>query len=249
MNENIKTTGIIIGKRDFMEADKVLIVFTKDLGKIQVKAKGLRKMTAKMAGHLEMFNHVELELIKGRSFYIVIGAQILESFNSIKTDLDRTGVFYYFCEILDKILEEGVSHKNTFKFLMDLLEKLKTPEEDALLLTLFFEINVLAYLGFKPEFMVCVGCREDISGHKFYFSSEKGGVLCETCSEKDFFVNNISPNSIKLMRIVLSNQYDILKSIKMDRSVPLEIKSMNKYFIEHILGRELKSAGFINGLK
>jgi len=245
MNESYKTTGIIIGKRDFMEADKLLVVFTSDLGKIQIKAKGLRRTLAKMAGHLEMFNFVELELIKGKTFYIVIGAQIIDGFSTIKESYEKIGIYYYLCEVLDKILEEKVRHKNTFDFLLDILEELKKEDADTLLITIFFELNVLSYLGFKPEFLVCVGCRDDISGHKFYFSEEKGGIICETCSGDDFYSNKISQNAIKLMRLIVEKDFGFIKKIKMERSTPEEVKRINSFFLEHVLGRELKSKQFL----
>jgi len=245
MNESYKTRGIIIGKRDFGEADKLLIVFTEELGKIQVKAKGLKRALAKMAGHLEMFNYVELELIKGKSFFIVIGAQSIDSFSEIKEDFEKMGIYYYICEIMDKILEEGVRHKNTFGFLLGILNNLKKNGTSSILLTIFFELNVLSYLGFKPEFLVCVGCRDDVGGHSFFFSPEKGGVLCETCGGNDCFSSKISQNAIKLMRLVVANSFDFIEKINMDESVPQEVKKVDEYFIEHVLGRELKSKKFL----
>lgn len=246
MNQSYKTIGIIIGKRDFGEADKILIVFTQDLGKIQIKAKGLKRALAKMAGHLEMFNLVQLELIKGKTFYIVIGAELLDGFAEIKANFEKVGLFYYFCEVLNKILEEGVRHKNTFGFFLNVLNELKKEDADLLLVVIYFELNILSHLGFKPEFLVCVGCREKIAGHSFYFSHERGGILCETCSQSDFFSSQISPSSVKLMRLILAEGFGFLGKIKMNREVPEEVKKINAYFLEHILGRELKSKKFLN---
>jgi DNA repair protein RecO (recombination protein O) len=246
INKSYKTIGIIIGKRDFMEADKILIVFTQDLGKIQIKAKGLKRSLAKMAGHLEMFNLVQLELIKGKTFYIVIGAQLIDGFTEIKSDFEKIGIYYYFCEVLDKILDEGVRHKNTFAFFLSVINKLNQKDSNNLILTCFFELNILSYLGFKPEFLVCVGCREDIGGHKFFFSQERGGVLCETCGEQDFFADLLTPNAVKLMRVILARDLGLLERVKMEPSIPEEVKKINGYFLEHILGRELKSKQFLN---
>jgi len=246
MNTSHKTTGIIIGKRDFGEADKILVVFTQDLGKIQVKAKGLKRALAKMAGHLEMFNLVKLELIKGKTFYIVIGAELIDGFTEIKQDFEKTGIYYYFCEVLNKILEEGVRHKNTFAFFLSVINKLNQKDSSNLILTVFFELNILSHLGFKPEFLVCVGCREDIGGHKFYFSQERGGVLCESCGQDDFFADLLTPNAVKLMRVILARDFSLLERVKMEPSIPAEVKKINGFFLEHILGRELKSKQFLN---
>lgn len=245
MNKSYKTTGIIIGKRDFLEADKILTIFTRDLGKIQVKAKGLKRTLAKMAGHLEMFNLVDLELIKGKTFYIVIGAQLINGFVEIKENYEKMGIYFYFCEVLNKILEERVRHKNTFEFFLNVLNELKKEDANLLLVAIYFELNILSHLGFKPEFLVCVGCRENIGGHKFYFSRERGGVLCESCGQNDFFADLLTPNAVKLMRVILAHNLGVLKKIKMESSIPEEVKKINGFFLEHILGRELKSKKFL----
>ncbi len=245
MNEFYRTKGIVIGKRDFFEADKILTVFTEDMGKIVVKAKGIKKIKAKMAGHLETFNYVDLELVKGHTFHIVTGAQVIKSFDNIKNDFERIGVFYYITEVLSKILAENAPQRNLFQFLLSITTRLEEENVNFLLLLLFFELNVLDFLGFKPEIVVCVGCRENIRGHHFYFSDERGGVLCETCGDTDFLSSPISQNAIKLMRLLTTKNFDFLERVKIDDEIAREVKTINAFFIEHILGREIKSAKFI----
>ncbi|MBI2448573.1 DNA repair protein RecO [Candidatus Microgenomates bacterium] len=245
MNEFYRTKGIIIGKRDFLEADKILTVFTEDFGKISVKAKGIKKIKAKLAGHLEMFNCVDLELIKGRSHYVVVGAQAIKTFENIKKDFDRTSAFYYTTEILAKILAENAPQTNLFHFLLAIFSRLEEKNDKIFLLILFFELNVLDFLGFKPELMVCVGCRENIYGHTFFFSDERGGILCETCQNSDIFSTTISQNALKLMRLLVSKDFSFIEKIKIRSDITNEVKNINGFFLEHILGRKLRSADFV----
>ena len=246
MNEFYTTEGIIIGRRDFLESDKIMTILTKDLGKIQVKAKGVRKILAKMAGHLELFNHVRLELVQGRTFYIVTGAQTIENYQAIKENFECLGILYYFSEIVAKFLEEGVAHTETFYFLLTALNRLKEKNVQNILLTIYFELNILSILGVKPEFIMCVGCRDVVVGHEFYFSGEKGGLLCESCGVDDIYSNPISEHAIKLIRLIVSRDFTFIERIAMDHAVPEEVRRINDFFFHHILGRDMKSKQFIS---
>ena len=248
MNEIYKTEGIIIGKRNFFEADQILTIFTRDYGKIQVKAKGLKRSLAKMAGHLEIFNYSKIDLVKGKNFFIVTGAETIDSFSDLREDFTKVSILYYFSEILVKILEEDIRHKNTFNFFLSILENLRAGDIDEEILMIYFELGILSHLGFKPDLLSCVGCRDEISGHKFYFSQEKGGILCETCGGSDFFSSDLSFNAVKLIRIIISKDLDFIKKIRLEKSLIGEVKNISRFFLEHILGRELKSKKFLDSL-
>jgi hypothetical protein len=70
-------------------------------------------------------------------------------------------------------------------------------------------------------------------------------VLCETCGQEDFFADLLTPNAVKLMRVILTRDLGLLERIKMEASIPGEVKKINGFFLEHILGRELKSKKFL----
>ncbi|MFH1792345.1 MAG: DNA repair protein RecO, partial [Patescibacteria group bacterium] len=56
---NYSTEAIILATKDYSEADRILVVYTKDFGKLSLIAKGVRKTTSKKRGHLEIFNYLK----------------------------------------------------------------------------------------------------------------------------------------------------------------------------------------------
>ena len=52
----MRTVGIVIKKQNKKESDQLLTVLTKEFGKVVFTAKGVRKESAKLAGHLGLFN-------------------------------------------------------------------------------------------------------------------------------------------------------------------------------------------------
>lgn len=67
-----QTEAIILKREDIGEADRSYIVYSKDFGKLRATAQGIRKITAKLTGHLEPFNLSWLELVTKRSGRVTI---------------------------------------------------------------------------------------------------------------------------------------------------------------------------------
>jgi len=67
--------GIILRKQDYRESDRLFVIYTDELGKIEAVAKGVRKIKSKMAGHLELFSIVNLMVAPGKNYYQIAGAE------------------------------------------------------------------------------------------------------------------------------------------------------------------------------
>ena len=94
---SFRTEGIIIKRRDFGEADRILTVMTRDHGKIKIKATGVRKITSRRAAHIELLNHTILHLYKGKIFAVLTEAKMLTDFASVKDNFDKVGLAYHLC--------------------------------------------------------------------------------------------------------------------------------------------------------
>jgi len=121
-----KTDAIIVKRRNFGEADRVLTVLTKNYGKIQVKAPGVRRITSRRSSHIELLNLVLLTLYRSSrsSLPILTEAQALEEFLSIKKTLRKIGFAYYICELIDTLCAEREENRRIFFLTKDTLFKL-----------------------------------------------------------------------------------------------------------------------------
>src|SRR3989344_1379991 len=99
----IKATGIIIGKKDLGEADKILTVFTREHGKLHLVARGSRKLSSKRVGTLELFNYIRFIYFSGRSMESLGQVDMVNSFAGIKDDLDASARAYVIAEVVDNL--------------------------------------------------------------------------------------------------------------------------------------------------
>lgn len=142
-----RTTGIIIKRKNIGEADRILCVFTKDQGKIHIKAKGVRKITSKRSSHVELLNHEILHLYKGKSMPVLTEIETIESFRYIKTNLQKTGFAYYICELIEGLCPENQENMQVYSLLVNTLRKLEK-SENVISIIHEFEISLLSFLGY-----------------------------------------------------------------------------------------------------
>ena len=146
-----KTEGIIIKRKNFGEADRILTVLTKNQGKIQVKATGVRKIQSRRSSHVELLNHSTLFIYKGRGILPVLTeAETLNSFQEIKDDLTKVGFSYHLCELVDGLCAENQENRQVFFLFRETLEYL-SKEEDMVSVIHEFEAELLTLLGFWPK--------------------------------------------------------------------------------------------------
>ncbi len=142
--------GFVIQRKNYLEADRILTLFTKDFGKITVLARGVRKVTSRKRGGIEVFNKIKISVAKGKGFDILTEVEVVDSPNEIKSDLKRMSVGFYFCEVLQKITRDEEKHLELFSIVEEYFEKLKI-ESKLKKLRLEFAKEVLISLGFWPE--------------------------------------------------------------------------------------------------
>lgn len=121
---NFRTEGIIIKRRNFREADRILTVMTRDYGKIHIKAAGVRRITSRRSAHIELLNHTALHLYKGTTFSILTEAKMIDDFSSIKEDFEKVGLAYHLCELIDGLCPENQENSTVFFLLRKALAQL-----------------------------------------------------------------------------------------------------------------------------
>ena len=142
-----KTEGIVIKRRNFGEADRIVTVFTKKNGKINIKAAGVRRINSRRSSHIELLNLSIFGLYQGRGMPFLTEAQNLENFSNIKEDLAKVGFAYHICELIDGLCAENQENEEIFYLLQKTL-RILSGECDPVSEIHGFEIELLTKLGF-----------------------------------------------------------------------------------------------------
>ncbi len=101
-----RSHAIVLSRRDYGEADRLLTLFTPSMGKQEWIAKGIRKTTSRKAGHLELFTHSTLLVAKARTWDIVTEAATVENFRHLRSNLEIIAQASYLCELVSCFSEQ-----------------------------------------------------------------------------------------------------------------------------------------------
>ena len=120
------------------------------IGKMDVKARGVRKTTSRMSGHLQPLTRCVLQLAQGHVSDVVAGCETLESFQPLRDDLERLSRALYAAELIDRMVPERVHSFPTYRLLVETLRRLADAEDQDQVLR-FFEMRLVDQCGFRPE--------------------------------------------------------------------------------------------------
>jgi DNA repair protein RecO (recombination protein O) len=243
-----RVEAIVLRHSDWGEADRLLWLFTRELGKVKVIAKGVRKPRSRKAGHLEPFTRVELMLAKGRDLPIVTQAEAKDAYLALREDLVRVGYASYVIELLDRFTyEEGENHA-LYRLLSETLSRISMETEPAFAVR-YYEVRLLDLLGFRPQLLGCVNCGEEIKAEDQYFSFEKGGVICPRCGSKEGGVRPVSVQALRILRHFQRSNYAEAQRLKLSSNVDRELESMMGNYLTYLLERGLNSPAFLKQVK
>jgi hypothetical protein len=141
----VTTEGLVLKRKNFGEADRMLTVLTDRYGKISVTARGVRKITSRRAGNIELLNRVKMHLFKGKT-YTLTEAESIETFSIIKGNLTLSTNAFHVIELVDRLVPENQKNIYLYNLVVAILQILEKNPRQIFLRA--FEVKLLTQLGF-----------------------------------------------------------------------------------------------------
>lgn len=145
--------AIVLRCVDYGEADRIVSLFTLELGKVQGIARGAKRSRKRFGGALDPFAHLKLQLQQGHGLATLASADIIGIFPHIRSDLVKIGCAAYACELVERLTPDEEANPRLFRLLYCYLERLDlappSPSDRR-----FFAVNLLKILGYQPELEV-----------------------------------------------------------------------------------------------
>lgn len=150
MNQ-LTTKGIILGRINYGEADRILTVLSSEEGKIRLMARGVRKAKSKLAGSIELFSVSNFSLARGRGdISTLTGAKLVCHYPEIVKDIERTSLAYELLRLADKSTE-ATADSDYFELLNTALAALNDPTITCRSVDLWFSAGLIRLAGHQPN--------------------------------------------------------------------------------------------------
>ena len=234
-----QTEAIIIKKIKLGEADRILTLYTPHLGKIRAVAKGVRRPRSKLAGHLELLTYSQVSLARGRNLDTIIGSQTINSFLTLKSDLELISYALYATELIDQFTADNIENCPLFQLLLETMEHLCQGGAHELALR-YFELHLLNLVGYRPQLQQCVSCQSTLEPANNSFCPGAGGMLCPNCRQNQL-TYPISVGGLNGLRLLQSSDYNTARQLKMNPELSDELEGVMRNYLKYLLEREVKS--------
>jgi DNA repair protein RecO (recombination protein O) len=254
------TTAIVLRRVEYGDYDLIITLFTPDQGKLAVIAKAAKKSTKRFPGILELFARLEVVVSRGRQrgrgrrkgLAVLQEASLTTPFFHIRESIFKTAYASYWAELLNLWLEEGQAQPKLYDLLAFVLDDLDQGRTAPGILSLLFQLRLLALAGFRPNLEHCGLCRCDpackLESH-VYASLSKGGIVCCDCAHDQLKTWRLSKGSVKQLRWLESGDPTRARRLKFSAQTLAEGQAFLEAFVPYHLGREPRSLRFLKHLR
>ena len=149
-NHSFTSEGVVLARRNFGEADRIVDIYSRDKGKISLIAKAVRRPSSKKRGHIEIFSRISFQAYAGKGMGILTEVETMDNFEQIRKSIKKVSLAYYFMEVVNKITREEEENIELYNVLLSFMERLKTGKELKELRSEFVEV-LLKTLGYWPK--------------------------------------------------------------------------------------------------
>ena len=149
--KQILTTGIILSRTDYVEADRILTILTPDHGKLRLMARGVRKIKSKLAGGIELFSVSHITYIAGKGeIGTLVSTRLIKHYGHIVSDIERVQLGYELIALLNRVTEDHPD-ATYYELLEQTFAVLDEPSVDRTLINVWFQAQLLRLGGHTPN--------------------------------------------------------------------------------------------------
>lgn len=216
MSRIYKTTGIILQRTPFGEADRLVKILSPEFGLIRAVVQGARKHTSRLSGRSELFVVNDLLIVKGRSLDRIIQADTLKSYPKLSGDLGKLAASQYLAELVLSIALDEQPQKELYELLNEHLQRLEKISSGQSLHSHLAQgvFHFLVIAGISPQVHTCCLTSETLSANfnnphwRVGFSFEEGGLIKLAIPESSLSTQQKSP---KITRSLINQQLNAVE--------------------------------------
>ncbi len=144
--------AIVLSRKNWREFDQMISLYMRERGKVDVLAKGIKKITSKNSPNLEILSVVEAETAQGKEVEHLTKVQPVKIFKNIYSDFDKIWLAQYAVKLADQNILSEERDEKIFNLLLSFLEFLNSAEKiNSLNLATGFIFKLWHCMGFSSQ--------------------------------------------------------------------------------------------------
>ncbi len=236
--------AIVLGRSNLGERDRLVILLSRDRGKVRAVVRGANKTDSKLAGLVQPFSRSRLDLWRGRSLDGLRSGEVLESFRRLRAEFDSIAYASCMAEITGYIAQEDEKDEPLYLLLLTCFRALERAM-DHVLVGAFFCVRVIKVLGVFPVLDQCVVCGGPVDASSPLRFSQ-GGLTCARCRASGGLGTKISTHLCRLAESLRDIHPRELAGFRASREDLLALTELFLDYAEFQLDRRVNSRSFLD---
>lgn len=201
-----RSEGVVLRTYKLGEADRIIVLLTREHGQVRAVAKGVRRTSSKFGSRLEPFMAVDLQLASGRNLDVVTQAQTKGAYgHGIAADYGRYTAATAIAETAERLTDIGSEGSGAhYALVAGAFSALSRGLHPAELILDSYLLRALSIAGWAPSFTDCARC--GAPGPHSAFSAALGGAVCADCRPPG--AASPSGPAMTLLAALLSGNWD-----------------------------------------
>lgn len=237
----VETEGLILKSYSLSEADKIIVLLTRNEGLVRGVAKGAKRLKSRFGGSLEPFTIVNISYFQKeeRELVSITQIELVKSFFASASDPFFLQKFAYLAELIVNFAPPHDPNEKLYRMVKICLETAVLNSESLESIALYFELWVLKLGGYLPNWNVCDNCQRDVSGDENTALQAGFQLLCQNCQKSK---SNLKVSDVQKKIFVFAQQLspaDFVGFASDKPSAVREVSAILKRIISNILGKEM----------
>ena len=239
------TTGIILRETNYKEADKILTVLTRELGKKTVKAPGCRRKNSKLTPSCQLLVYSEMTISERGEFLTLREAAPTEQFWGVRQEITLLSLASYFAELCEACAEEGLPHPEILSLLLNSLYALDRLHKPPGLVKPAFELRLMGLVGYEPLLEGCAVCGAE-SPASPCLHLRNGVIHCAHCREAvgEGVSMPLTPGALQAMRHIVWGEAGRMFSFTLDQRSLALLADASEAFLQTQLERGFRTLDY-----
>lgn len=234
---------LVLGLRELGEADRLVFLFARERGRFSAVARSGRRPASRLAGHLQLFAKVAIELVPTRSLDIITSARTLADRPRLAGGR-RFAAASRVIEFLRRATAEEDPNPELFDLADATLELIDRRERVSRQLWQF-ELAALDRLGLAPVLFDCALCNRVLNAADLWFDPQAGGAICEHCPRSPL-ATRISERTLKALRFLQETRLGGADKLVIDPAIREQITLLLDRILQTAVGNIRSGPGADN---
>jgi len=254
-----KASAINLKTYNLNEADKIIVMYSKERGIIRAVAKGIKKCSSKLAGKMDLLCANKLLLSEGKNLDTIYQADSIDGFKGLRLDIEKLSYALYMAELVNIFgLENDSNSSAIYDLLFESLKNMSLLDlssefkiQNIVWTVIRFQLKLTEELGYALELNKCVNCGSFDLQDKVYFCGESGGIMCDKCKLRKPYLKEIKKETLRMLLLALNFDFPddtVYKYVKSNADGLTDCSNILKDFLSARAHKQFKTPKLIESL-